>query len=138
MANIDDHQIESLAKSCVANMGDIFWDFNPVRDAEGDYTDPEKLAHESVKETLRKLARQIDEANNHISSLRAEYQAILAEVGEKASDNAIIAALIVDGEWTRKGAGAVFALARKYGSFVLRNALALADAMEIEDGEAGI
>ena len=40
-------------------------------------------------------------------------------------------------EWTRDGAAQVTALARDYGAFVLRNALALALTLGIEDGELG-
>lgn len=40
-------------------------------------------------------------------------------------------------EWTRDGATQVAALARDYGAFVLRNALALALSLGIEDGELG-
>ena len=40
-------------------------------------------------------------------------------------------------EWTREGAAHVAALAREYGAFVLRNALALALSLGIEDGELG-
>jgi hypothetical protein len=37
-------------------------------------------------------------------------------------------------EWTSEGAAHVAALARDYGAFVLRNALALATVLEVEDG----
>jgi len=40
-------------------------------------------------------------------------------------------------EWTREGATHIIALVRKYGTFVLRNALALASVMGIDDGELG-
>lgn len=40
--------------------------------------------------------------------------------------------------WTPSGAEHIAVLARQYGSFVLRNALALALAMGIEDGELGL
>jgi len=40
-------------------------------------------------------------------------------------------------EWTQEGAAQVAALARDYGAFVLRNALALALSLGIEDGECG-
>jgi len=42
-----------------------------------------------------------------------------------------------DMEWTQEGAVQVAALAREYGAFVLRNALALAVSLGIEDGELG-
>ena len=40
-------------------------------------------------------------------------------------------------EWTQEGAAHVAALARDYGAFFLRNALALAISLGIEDGELG-
>lgn len=43
-----------------------------------------------------------------------------------------------DGDWTRAAAGALVYLATEYGSFMLRNALALAMVLGIEDGEAGM
>jgi hypothetical protein len=40
-------------------------------------------------------------------------------------------------EWTQEGAAHITALARDSGAFVLRNALALALSLGIEDGELG-
>ncbi|MGD0077838.1 MAG: hypothetical protein ABSB91_04320 [Sedimentisphaerales bacterium] len=40
-------------------------------------------------------------------------------------------------EWTQEGATQVATLAREYGAFVLRNALALAVSLGVEDGELG-
>jgi len=37
--------------------------------------------------------------------------------------------------WTREGAGEVIRLVREYGGFMLRNALAVAKVLDIEDGE---
>lgn len=37
--------------------------------------------------------------------------------------------------WTEEGAGEVVKLVREYGGFMLRNALAVAKVLEIEDGE---
>ena len=39
--------------------------------------------------------------------------------------------------WTPDGACAIANLAKRYGAFMLRNALALATVMEVEDGELG-
>lgn len=71
-------------------------------------------------------------------TLIEEYETIVAEVGMEATDDEIVSCLVRDAEWTEKGARAVLWLARTYGVFVLRNALALANAMEVEDGEAGL
>lgn len=40
-------------------------------------------------------------------------------------------------EWTQQGTTHITALARDYGAFFLRNALALALSLGIEDGELG-
>jgi hypothetical protein len=45
--------------------------------------------------------------------------------------------LVAEADWTERGAEAVVSLARNYGSFMLRNALALAIALDIEDGRLG-
>jgi len=39
--------------------------------------------------------------------------------------------------WTHEGACAVARLARSYGAFMLRNAMSLAKALGVEDGELG-
>ncbi len=70
--------------------------------------------------------------------LLSEYKSIITNLGEDTTDEAIIAALVKDADWTETGAREVLQLARKYGTSILRNALALASAMEIEDGEAGL
>ena len=70
--------------------------------------------------------------------LLSEYEGIIASVGENATDEAIIAALVREGDWTEQSARVVVRLARKYGTSILRNALALASALQIEDGEAGL
>lgn len=70
--------------------------------------------------------------------LLSEYKSIIANLGEDASDEAIVAALVHEADWTEQGAREVLHLARQCGTSILRNALALASAMEIEDGEAGL
>lgn len=70
--------------------------------------------------------------------LLSEYESIVASVGENATDEAIIAALVRDGDWTEQGAWVIVRLAREYGTSILRNAVALAEAMDIEDGLAGL
>jgi hypothetical protein len=63
---------------------------------------------------------------------------MIADLGEDVTDEKILGALVVRADWTAEGTRAVVMLARKYGVFVLRNALALANAIQIEDGEAGL
>jgi hypothetical protein len=41
-------------------------------------------------------------------------------------------------EWTQEGAAHIAFLARDYGAFVLRNALALATVFGVEDGSLGL
>lgn len=67
-----------------------------------------------------------------------EYDAIIANVGEDATDAQLVAALVGEADWTEEGAHEVVQLARKYGTSILRNALALASAMNIEDGSSGL
>ena len=71
-------------------------------------------------------------------TLAAEYETIIADLGAQATDEQIVHALLEQADWTERGALAIVTLAREYGSAVLRNALALANAMQIEDGEAGL
>lgn len=53
-----------------------------------------------------------------------------------ASDR-LAAALAGQHDWSEAGAAAVVALATDYGAFMLRNALALAVALDVEDGRLG-
>ncbi len=71
-------------------------------------------------------------------TLVAEYESIIADLGAQATEEEIVSALVERADWTQQGARAVTMLSRKYGVFVLRNALALANAMQIEDGEGGL
>ncbi|HMD53243.1 MAG TPA: hypothetical protein VKJ65_01675 [Phycisphaerae bacterium] len=71
------------------------------------------------------------------SILVDEYKTIIAELGPDATDDQVIRALVENADWTQAGAQALLALARNYGVFMLRNALALANAMQIHDGQAG-
>lgn len=71
-------------------------------------------------------------------TLLTEYETIIAEVGEDATDDEIVATLIHDADWTERGAREVLQLARHYGMSILRNALALAKALRIEDGASGL
>ena len=70
-------------------------------------------------------------------TLRAEYDTLIARLGETATDDQIVDSLVRDADWTEQGARQVLNLARMFGTSILRNALALAFAMGIEDGDAG-
>lgn len=68
----------------------------------------------------------------------AEYETIITEVSADATDDEIITALVREADWTERGAREVLQLARRHGTSILRNALALANAMHIEDGSSGM
>jgi len=71
-----------------------------------------------------------------VSGLVAEYRGLLA--GQGATEPATLEQTLVrDAEWTPRAAAHLVRLASGYGSFMLRNALALSQALEIEDGELG-
>lgn len=74
----------------------------------------------------------------HIEYLTAEYRSLTSKLGEGADDAELRGLLVRRADWTEEGAVAIVHLATQYGSFVLANALALAEALEIEDGEQGI
>lgn len=74
-----------------------------------------------------------------------EYQALVAAVAGEAETQKgatkwrkLGKLLSSDAEWTQRGGETVLFLAREYGGFVLRNALAMAIALGIDDGEAGL
>jgi len=71
-------------------------------------------------------------------TLLAEYEAMVTDLGKDATHEQIVRALVERGDWTEQGARELLQLARRYGTSILRNALALAAAMKIEDGNAGL
>jgi hypothetical protein len=71
-------------------------------------------------------------------TLLAEYETIITDLGAEATDEQIVRALVERGDWTEQGARELLQIARRYGTSILRNALALAAAMNIEDGNAGL
>lgn len=77
--------------------------------------------------------------------LIAEYRALLKEIGIKPTEDLsdkqlllLVGALITEADWTKSGATEMVYVARQYGHFFLRNAYALARALEVEDGLIGI
>lgn len=73
--------------------------------------------------------------------IQSEYQAYVAEVTDKNNEidwDKLIDLLCSNGDWTREGAEALVAIVKNYGSFILKNALALAVATNIEDSELGL
>ncbi len=73
-----------------------------------------------------------------IESLTDEYTSSLATMADSDNDDEVVGRLISDHDWTVEGARALVSLARRYGSFILLNATALALSLQIEDGEAGL
>ena len=76
-----------------------------------------------------------------IENLLSEYETVVAEAGWPESDEfweRLKGKLVTTSDWSHPAAEHLVTLARNYGSFVLRNAYALAFALDIEDGELGI
>ena len=130
--------LRQTALNCVSDMGDIFWDYDARRDASGQFRDPSEVAADAVEKTLREVVVDVLSANRADAILRAEYETLIAELPKTPTDEQIIGTLVANADWTRKGAREVLQLARRYGTSILRNALALAAAMQIEDGNAGL
>lgn len=68
----------------------------------------------------------------NVGSLVEEYRVL---VGNTDSLKSLEAALVSEGDWSREAAIQLVKLAKLYGSFMLRNALAISLVLEIEDGE---
>lgn len=71
-----------------------------------------------------------------VGSLVDEYRALLGNMNVEATES-LQGLLIHQGDWTPRAAEHLVHLAKKYGSFMLRNALALSFALDIEDGDLG-
>jgi hypothetical protein len=68
-----------------------------------------------------------------------EYKAALAEIGssETPDMNTLARRLSSAHDWSDEGARTIVRLANEYGTFMLHNALALAIALDKEDGDLG-
>ena len=82
--------------------------------------------------------------DDSLGCLAKEYSMLLSKITEDAAAkpgkehvDILCDRLIAESEWTPRAAQHLARLARDYGTFMLRNALALAVAMEIEDGRLG-
>jgi len=83
----------------------------------------------------------VKENDPPIENLLSEYETVVAEAGRADSDQfweRLKVTLVTTSEWSNPAAEHLATLARNYGSFVLRNAYALAIALDIEDGELGM
>ncbi len=81
----------------------------------------------------------------NIEALLAEYDCIINQAdGAKPGWNGeldwdrMAYLLEREADWTTNGAQAIVHLAREYGTFALKNALALAAVLGIEDGTSGL
>jgi len=83
------------------------------------------------------------EAGDELERTISDYQHTLTEIKQyqESSDDLpwehVEHQLSCSNGWTREGAEVISRLAREYGGFMLRNALAVAKVMDVEDGELG-
>lgn len=72
-----------------------------------------------------------------LESAVSEYKGVVEQVsiGESVDMNYLVHRLSSAHDWTEQGAQTIVALANEYGTFMLRNALALAIALGKEDGD---
>lgn len=73
--------------------------------------------------------------------IRFEYQSFVAKATDENNTidwNKIVSLLCANGDWTKEGAETLVAIVGNYGSFILRNALALAVATNTHDGQIGL
>ena len=79
----------------------------------------------------------------NVEGLVEEYRGILEQAvtvsagGVEYDPDKVEKLLIHEGEWTPNAAEHLLKLSNDYGSFMLRNALALSLALKIEDGDLG-
>ena len=71
-----------------------------------------------------------------VSHLVEEYRYLFQGIGADAPDS-LQAVLTREAEWTPEAGAHLLRLAREYGSFMLRSALAISIVLDIEDGELG-
>ena len=119
-------------------MGDIFWDFDEERDSELEFREPSAVAIDEVRAALTELAKALESRTPYTIALRTEYSDLVDGLGKRANPERIVGALTADADWTPHGAQTLYWLARSYGTSILRNALALAEALGVEDGDAGL
>jgi hypothetical protein len=78
---------------------------------------------------------EMDDAER-IAALVDEYRTLFGEVDSHSSAS-LKRVLVREGEWTPEAAAHLLRLARAYGAFMLRSALAISIALDIEEGELG-
>lgn len=125
-------RLKELAQDCVENMGDVFWDYNVNRDSPLGYSEPSQVAMESVEATLRELVEYMGSDAVSANSLVIEHRSIVDRVGKDSGDMLILAEIVDKGDLSLGDASAASQLARSYGARLLRHAVALAEALEVE------
>ncbi len=68
----------------------------------------------------------------NVDNLADEYKYL-----SSLNDDEVVASLVLHHEWTKEASLEVVNLAKSKGTFLLRNALALAIVLDIEDGDQG-
>jgi hypothetical protein len=76
------------------------------------------------------------DAREDVAGLVEEYRTLFGE-SETSTPDSIKRVLIKQADWTPEAASHLIELARAYGSFMLRNALAISLALDWEDGDLG-
>jgi hypothetical protein len=138
MSKLSGECVQELAKGCVDRMGDIFWDYAQSRDMSLGYTAPQQVAVEAVATTLQELASTIESNADDTNRLRVKYAEIIRRTGHSADDQRILSALVEETASTGPEARVILQLATTYRASILQNALALAEAMKIENGATGL
>ena len=79
----------------------------------------------------------------HLESLISEYEELLRQGTQSKNTvpgenvRSTVCAVGKSADWSRRGASEIARLANDYGAFMLRNALAVAIVLGMEDGELG-
>jgi hypothetical protein len=76
--------------------------------------------------------------DSNVEALVGEYESVFSELNIRDNEPRLRHLLQDECEWTQEGAETVLHLAKTYGTFVLRNALAVAISLDIEDGSSGL
>jgi hypothetical protein len=75
-------------------------------------------------------------AVENVAGLVEEYRTLFEEA-ESNSPDGLEETLVHKAEWTPEAAAHLLRLVRENGAFMLRNALAISLALDVEDGELG-
>ncbi len=89
-----------------------------------------------MTESQKRMLEILDEIDNDDFVLE-EYTGIFQECGAREAAE-LEDALVGEAEWTEEGAKTIVRLAKHYGVFTLRSALAVAKYLDIQDGDCGL